>query len=311
MLQKTRQRNMDVSNSVDVTNPAEVADAVVDILSAHYPAEKLEVIKLLTADFDRLYRGEYPGFHGCDVGYHNSQHVLDVTLAMARLIDGYENDQLPGEALGVELAVAGIACALFHDAGYIRRLRDTRHANGAEYTRTHVTRSARFLTEYLPGRDLAYAVPICQCIVHFTGYELNPSDINVPDIAVRSLGWLLGTADLIAQIADVAYVEKCRDKLYPEFVAGGMAGDRGAYSETGIIYKSPSHLVQSTPNFIRSAIQVRLDGYFHSYYRFAESHFGGSNLYMDAIQENCTRLEMILARKNPELLRGDALSPPR
>jgi hypothetical protein len=310
MLQATRAREMDVSNTVDVTDPVAVTDALLDILSRHYDRDDLRAIPILVADFARLYRGEYPGYHACDVGYHNIHHVLDVTLAMARLIDGHEIVHGEDAPFGAELSVAGIACALFHDSGYIRKRHDTQHTNGAEYTRIHVSRSARFMADYLPKIDLDYAVPICQRIVHFTGYEVNPADIDVPTEEERTLGWLLGTADLIAQMADVAYLEKCRDHLYPEFVEGGMAGKKGKYTKTGIIYKSPSHLMQSTPNFIRSAIQVRLDGYFHSYYRYAADHFGGPNLYMDAIQENCSRLEAILAKNDPKLLLGDALSPP-
>ncbi|MEP5765322.1 MAG: hypothetical protein ABJ308_12050 [Halieaceae bacterium] len=305
-----RAREKDVSNSIDVSDPDAVAPALMDILGKHYPAEALQSIPALVADFARLYRGEYPGYQACDVGYHNMQHVLDVTLAMARLIDGHEQCHSEEAPFSAELTVAGIACALFHDAGYIRRRHDTRHRNGAEYTRIHVSRSAEFMATYLPTQGLDYAVPICQRIVHFTGYEVNPADIDVPTDAERTMGWLLGTADLIAQMADVAYLEKCRDKLYPEFVEGGMAGAKGKFTKTGIIYKSPAHLMQSTPNFIRSAIQVRLDGYFHSYYRYAAHHFGGPNLYMDAIQENCNRLEALLSRNDPDLLLGDALAPP-
>jgi hypothetical protein len=311
MLRETRQRHMDVSDSVDVTDAKAVTDAVTEILSPHCSVRALRQVAQLAADFARLYGGEYPGFHACDVGYHNTQHVLDVTLAMARLIDGHEQVSEPGLKLGSELAVAGIAGALFHDAGYIRRRRDTRHGNGAEYTRIHVSRSARFMGDYLPGVGLGDAVPICQNIVHFTGFEVGPSAIQVPNEIVRRLGWLLGTADLIAQMADVAYLEKCRDKLYPEFVAGGMAGAWGNYTKTGIIYQSPAHLMQFTPDFIRSVIQVRLDGYFHSFYQFAAAHFGGPNLYMDAIHENCRRLEQIIAKNDPDLLLGDALSPPQ
>ncbi|MEM0955726.1 MAG: hypothetical protein AAGI24_16415, partial [Pseudomonadota bacterium] len=149
----------------------------------------------------------------------------------------------------------------------------------------------------------------CQRIVHFTGYEVNPADIEVPDDIERVLGWLLGTADLIAQMADVAYLEKCRDELYPEFVEGGMAEGVGKSADTGVMYRSPAHLMQSTPNFVRSAIQVRLDGYFHAYHRYAAKHFGGANLYMEAIEANCQRLEALLARNDPQLLLGDALSP--
>ena len=309
MLMAARGREMDVTNTIDVTDPEAVCEAVVEMLAKHYAQDELAVIPTLVADFARLYRGEYPGYRACDVGYHNMQHVLDVTLAMARLIDGHEQCHRDDAPISGALAVAGIACALFHDSGYIRHRNDTRHANGAVYTRIHVSRSSEFMGKYLPTVGLEYAVPVCQRIVHFTGYEVNPADIEVPDQDERTLGWLLGTADLIAQMADVAYLEKCRDQLYPEFVEGGMAGKQGKYTKTGIIYRSAAHLMQSTPNFIRSAIQVRLDGYFHAYYRYAAHHFGGPNLYMEAIEANCARLEKLLARNDPKLLMGDALSP--
>ena len=267
MLMSARRREMDVTNTVDVTSPEAVTSAVTGILGRHYGADELAVLPKLFADFARLYRGEYPGYHACDVGYHNIQHVLDVTLAMARLIDGHQQCHQRTLPLGAELAVVGIACALFHDSGYIRHRSDT-SSNGAVFTRIHVSRSAEFMGEYLPTVGLEQVVDVCQRIVHFTGYEVNPADIKVPSEEERALGWLLGTADLIAQMADVAYLEKCRDELYPEFVAGGMAGKQGKQADTGIVYKSAAHLMQSTPNFIRSAIQVRLDGYFHSYYRY-------------------------------------------
>jgi hypothetical protein len=310
MLDKARPRCADVTGRIDVTDPDAVTAALLDVLGAHYPLQSLSSIPQLGADFARLYRGEYPGYHACDVGYHDMQHVLDVTLAMARLMAGYQSRHHQDLPLDQELAVAGIACALFHDSGYIRRLHDSRHNSGAEYTRTHVSRSARFMSEYLPTVGMDYAVPICARMVHFTGYEVNPTDIDVPTQEERITGWLLGTADLIAQMSDVAYLEKCRDHLYAEFVGGGMAGKQGEYTETGIMYKSPAHLMQSTPNFIRSAIQVRLDGYFHSYYRYAADYFGGVNLYMDALQDNCDALESILAKNDPALLLGDSLSPP-
>ncbi|MEE4661594.1 MAG: hypothetical protein V2J89_14075 [Halieaceae bacterium] len=309
MLLADRAREMDVTNRIDVTDPDTVCEAIMGILGKHYPPRALARLPRVIADFARLYRGEYPGYHACDVGYHNIQHVLDVTLAMARLIDGYQQCHGDEAPIPAQLAMAGVVTAIFHDSGYIRKLGDRRHSNGAEYTRIHVSRSSRFMGEYLPTVGLDDILPTCQRIVHFTGYEVNPADIEVPDDRERVVGWLLGTADLIAQMADVAYLEKCRDQLYPEFVEGGMAEGAGKPARKGVIYRSPAHLMQSTPNFIRSAIQVRLDGYFHAYHRYAAQHFGGPNLYMEAIEQNCARLESLLARNDPALLLGDALSP--
>ena len=261
MTGRQRQSHMDVSNRIDVTDADAVSAEVRGMLQRRYPGEyQFGSIDTLFRDFARLYSGEYPGFHACDIKYHDSQHVLDVTLAMARLIDGYDCNRPDADRLGECLAVAGIACALFHDAGYIRRKRDTRHKNGAAYTRVHVSRSARFLKAYLPTVGLDEIAPLCARLVHFTGYEMDPAELKVDSDQERILGHLLGTADLIAQMADIDYPRKCRDHLYEEFEIGGMAGD-GAHSEhNGVIYRSPEQLLAATPNFIRSAIDTRLDG---------------------------------------------------
>ena len=39
----------------------------------------------------------------------------------------------------------------------------------------------------------------------------------------RALGFMIASSDLMVQTADRCYLEKCRDRLYPEFVLGGVA----------------------------------------------------------------------------------------
>ncbi len=295
MGQAQREAHMDVSNTVDVSDPSAVARAVVSILEKRYAGFDFSRIDQLVMDFSRLYAGTFPGFRACDIKYHDAQHVLDVTLAMARLLDGHDDKHRGEDHLGPELALAGIAAALFHDSGYIRRTRDSRHKSGAAYTRVHISRGARFMSEYLPSVGMTELVGICTRIIHFTGYEVDPHDIEVSDSNEGRLGALLGTADLIAQMADVNYLEKCHDYLYQEFEEGGMAGERGFCTNTGIIYRSPQHLLESTPAFMESAINRRLDGYFASVHYFAADHFDGQHLYMDAIQDNYSRLQAVLS----------------
>ncbi len=293
---QARPAHMDVSNTVDVSDYRAVRRAVRAITDGLYPDFDFSELDLLFEDFQRLYDGRFPGFHACDINYHNHQHVLDVTLAMARLLDGHERVHAAGEeALGGEMVLRGIAAALFHDAGYIRRLADTRHDNGAAYTHIHVPRSARFMADYFPGVGLARVVPTCTRIVHFTSYLLDPAEIEVENAAERRLGELLGSADLIAQMADVEYVDKLRTDLYAEFEAGGMAGEGAFRTHTGTIYRSPEHLLELTPGFIRNSIERRLDGYFGGAYHLVAEHFGGRNLYLEAIHRNCDRLEAMLA----------------
>lgn len=295
MAQAYRAGYMDVSNTVDVSDARAVALAVRGILESCYAGTDFSAVDLLVEDFSRLYGGTFPGFRACDIQYHNAQHVLDVTLAMARLLDGHDRKNTGSGQLGPELALAGIAAALFHDSGYIRRSRDRRAGNGAVYTRNHISRGARFMQEYLPTVGMQHVVGICTRIVHFTGYEVDPADIRVSHDKEGRLGALLGTADLIAQMADVEYVRKCHDYLYEEFVQGGMAGESGVFTNTGIIYRSPRHLLESTPGFMRTAIEQRLDGHFASVHLYAADHFGGEHLYMDAIENNRSRLQSVLA----------------
>jgi hypothetical protein len=139
---------------------------------------------------------------------------------------------------GAERAVMALVTSLFHDAGYIREFDDRQHRNGAEFTLYHVTRSARFLARFLPTIGMESWVPVATRIVHFTGYEIKLSQIQLPDARDRKLGHLLGTADLIAQMADRCYLEKCRDRLYPEFVLGGIAAAAGTDGALQVRYSS-------------------------------------------------------------------------
>ncbi len=109
--------------------------------------------------FERLFAGEVEGFHGVDTVYHDRQHTLDITLALARLIVGFERQADEQQRLGAERALVGLITGLFHDVGYLRRADDLESRNGAEFTRTHVSRGARFLTEYLPEVGLGALDP--------------------------------------------------------------------------------------------------------------------------------------------------------
>jgi hypothetical protein len=294
MGQFQRALHMDVSNTVDVSDPVAVEHAVKYIIGGRYEGFDLSSVGVLFRDFSRLYEGRLPGYRACDIKYHNAQHVLDVTLAMARLVDGLGATQ----PLEPNMALAGIAAALFHDSGYIRRTRDSRNKNGGAYTRSHVSRSARFIAEYLPQVGLEYLVGTCTRIVHFTRHDIEPCQLAVANDQEYVLGTLLGTADLIAQMADIDYIRKCREHLYEEFVAGGIAsdGDEGEEGNTATKYRSPEQLLRLTPGFMRDAIDIRLDGHFDRVHRYAAEHFGGRHLYMEAIQQNCSGLEELLAR---------------
>lgn len=295
-MRTARECGRDVTGLVDVTSPTAVCSAALAILRRRYHRLDAALVARLFTDFERLYRGEYPGFFPVDTPYHDMQHVLDVTLAAVRLIDGYDAGQPRGQRLGPELATLGVAVALFHDAGYIRRRGDRRHRHGAEYTRIHVSRSARFLAEYLPTIGLGELAGLAAKLVHYTGYEFDPRRSTL-EARQHVLGALIGSADVMAQMADRTYLEKCRDRLFAEFELGGVARQVDARGRVQVRYASPQDLLRQTPEFIRRTIEERLDGLFGGLYRCFAAHFGGRNHYLDAVQRNRRRLQRLLARQ--------------
>ena len=174
IMSQDRRNDYDVTNTVQVSNPASVRRAVHALFTETFPVKTFDKLWLGFYDFERLFTGRFPEYMGCDTTYHDMQHTLDMTLALARLVAGYERSVEPPDRLGPRRAQMAIITSLFHDAGYIRhKTRDKDFANGAEFTLYHVSRSADFLRRYLPELGLAADVGVASLIVHFTGYELD------------------------------------------------------------------------------------------------------------------------------------------
>jgi hypothetical protein len=311
-MQDLRRNDYDVTNTVQVSSTAAVAASVRELFVSVWPGESFERVARAFEAFDQLFTGRMPGFHGVDTVYHDRQHTLDMTLAMARLMVGYDRSAAETARFGADRAVMALVTSLFHDAGYIREFGDQQHRNGAEFTLYHVTRSAKFLARYLPTIGMDDWVPVATRVVHFTGYEVQFSQIQLADARDRKLGHLLGTADLIAQMADRCYLEKCRDRLYPEFVLGGIAAIAGARGVVQVKYCSGVDLLRQTPHFVRVARAERLEGEFDHAYRYLGPLFGGRNPYMEAIERNLAHLDRVLRserwpmlRRNPPLFTSE------
>jgi hypothetical protein len=297
-----RRNDYDVTNTVQVSSTAAVSHAVEELFRGQWPGQPFQPIASALETFDALFTGRLPGYNGVDTVYHDRQHTLDVVLAMARLLVGYERGAADDARLGFDRAAMGLVTAAFHDAGYIREVGDT-IKNGAEYTRSHVTRSARFLTRFMPTIGMSAWVPVATRVVHFTGYEIPYAQIEVADARDRIVGHLLGTADLIAQMSDRCYLEKCRDRLYPEFVLAGVATGRTAEGDIQVRYGSGLDLLRQTPGFVAMVVRDRLDGEFGGVYHCVEPLFDGQNPYMLAIRQHLAYLQQILKTESWPLLR--------
>lgn len=289
-----RRSDYDVTNTVRVSSVRHTCAAVRRMFEDHFRSASFDPVWIAFHDFGRLYGGGNPEYHAVDTSYHDIQHTLDMTLALARLIVGHERTVDPRDRLGPDRARFALVAALFHDAGYIRHRERDRHAkNGAEFTTTHVARSGAYLEAYLPRIGLDEFVPVASRVLHFTGYEIPLAEIELEDPRDSTAGHLLGTADLLAQMADRCYLEKCRDRLYPEFVLGRVAVDVEA-TGSHAIYQSGRDLLQKTIVFYQKSAQTRLEYDFDQAYRFVEALFDdNSNPYLEFIEKNMAFLERI------------------
>jgi hypothetical protein len=300
-----RRSDFDVTDTVQVSSPAAVREAVLELYEDTWPGAPREALETALTDFERLFTGQTPGYLGVDTVYHDLQHSQDVVLAMARLMAGYEKSHPDGPHLGAERALVAMITALFHDSGYIRETNESEISNGAVFTRNHVTRSARYLAKYLPNAGFGDWVPIATRVVHYTGYEVPLDLLRVADPRDRLIGHLLGTADMLAQMADRCYLEKCRDRLYAEFVLGDIAVHAAA-GGVKVLYGSGLDLLRQTPQFIASTIDDRLGTAFDHSYCHVEPLYGGDNPYMNAIRQNVQFLKTLsrgsrwpMLRRNP------------
>lgn len=300
---KERRSEYDVTNSVDLHDAGSVCDAIIESLCNSISNLDKSTLERAVEDCHRLFIGEYSNYLPCDTLYHDQQHTFDMTLALARLIDGHERAAKKEHRLGPERALIGIITALFHDSGYLRREADHKHHNGAEYTLIHVSRSGEFLKRYLHKIGLGEHAQISSNMVHYTGYEIAPENIRLPDQQLHLVGYMLGTADLIAQMSDRCYLEKCRDRLYPEFVLGGIAVQIDKSGKEHVLYNSGEDLLRKTPAFYEREVEQRLNVLFNKVYDFEKIHFDGKRMYINALGQNQSYLKKILSKDDLSMLR--------
>lgn len=298
-----RRSDHDITDEVKLVDTDSVRDAVIAVFRNAFGKFDTSKLKQAFDDCERLFEGDYPTYLPCDTLYHDKQHSMDMTLALARLVNGHERSVRKQDRLGLDRATVGVITALYHDSGYIRHEQDHHHFNGAEYTSVHVSRSADFLKRYLHKLDMGEFAQIAANMVHYTGYELAPEKIRLPDNGWHLIGHMLGTADMIAQMSDRCYLEKCRDRLYPEFVLGGMATRIEEDGSETVVYKSGEDLLSKTPAFYKFEVERRLNQLFNKVYEYEIAHFDGERHYINGMGKNQFRINRVIEKNDYSLLR--------
>jgi hypothetical protein len=286
----------DPTGRVDLESPRAVEAAIRAVLDG-MPGRCPDPGLLTRAidDLVRAFRGDYPGLLRCDTLYHDLRHALETGLTMARLLAGEARLTGPEAEPRIDRshALLGVVLALYHDIGLLRRSHET-DIWGAALTPVHEERGVEFLHGYLAGTSLAPLAAKAELIMPTKLVFKMPA--KWPALH-RKLASMIATADLLSQMADRCYLEKCRDFLFLEFSAIGLAGTDDSP------YPDRETLLQKTPGFYSGFIAKRLDEEFGNVRRFMRHHFDGASPYDDAIQRNLDHLGSVLATHDYALLR--------
>src|SRR5258706_9960158 len=134
-----------VTNRVNVEDSLRVRDAVIALFAARYPGSDFTPLACAFDDFKALFEGNYPGYLACDTLYHDIRHTLDMSLAMARLIEGHDRSCADAQRLGARRAMLGVLIAPLPDCGNLKRSSEGQVQNRAVFTKIYASRRPDFI----------------------------------------------------------------------------------------------------------------------------------------------------------------------
>jgi hypothetical protein len=267
---------------VDSRDLPTVLAETLKIYRYHYPREGAEALEATWTVVDALYDGRYPGYRRCLVEYHDFRHTMDVMLASARLLDGRN---LTGAPLAEGFARGLLTAALLHDTGYIQEAWDS-EGTGAKYTREHERRSVEFARRN--AREFGVADLDCiERLVLATDLKMEFGDIPFAGEDERWAGAILGSADLLGQMGDRAYLEKLLF-LYYEFREAGIPGHDTEFD----ILRKTRGFYEATQRRLANTL---LDAQDLAQPHFRERFHDDRNLYLVAIERQMAYLDTIIA----------------
>ncbi|HLP76602.1 MAG TPA: HD domain-containing protein [Candidatus Paceibacterota bacterium] len=268
-------------------DPTAVAAAVQSAYLVIFPHGDPTFVSRVFRWAEDCFTGHCQDYLPVDAPYHDFEHTLQGTLCMSRLLLGWHHSTTRPE-LTREIVELGLIAILLHDTGYLKHRGDA-DGTGAKYTVTHVKRSAEFAGELLREKGFTPAqIRSVQNMIQCTGLEGKVGQIEFSSELERRVGYALGTADLLGQMAAADYVEKL-PLLYQEFAEAARFSNGKTHFVA--MYSSAEELMRKTPAFWDNFVQAKLTQDFGGVYRFLNNPFpDGSNEYIERIKANISRL---------------------
>lgn len=269
---------------IDLNNSKEVLDEIQYNISLMVNDFDFFSFENIYKDIGLVFAGQYPGYRASNTKYHDLEHTNSVILAVIRLIHG---GFVEGHPFTTKNILLGLLAALFHDIGFIQ-IESDRKGSGAKYTIEHEKRSIDFMKKYL-GKHSYSSVLMedCSHLIMCTILNLSPDQIPFRSKEVETTGKIVGSADLMAQMADRAYLEKLL-LLYEEFEEAGLPG-----------YNSEFDLLKKTEDFYNLVARKRLAEDFDNVAAFMRPHFKerwniDRDLYDESISGHINYLKSII-----------------
>jgi len=277
---------------IDTKDLAAVEREVQAVYVAMFPQAGRSFVPTALGWLKDCFAGKYRDYQASDARYHDLEHTLQGTLCMARLLHGrHQAGAKPG--VNQRLFELGLLAILLHDTGYLKK-KDDAGGTGAKYTLTHVTRSVQFAEQFLEEKGIPVAeIRMVQNMIRCTGVNANLSLIPFQSESEKTVGFALGTADLLGQMAADDYVEKL-PVLYSEFeesarfYEGKMAATQS--------FSGANDLVRKTPDFWTKYVLPKIKNEFWGLYRFLNRPYpNGPNYYLQRVEANIEKVRRQLA----------------
>ena len=267
-------------------------------------AKAKKIVRHINPDYDfalacaayndvlRVFRGQYPGYCAIKTPYHNLYHTLDVFICALRLAHGVH---VSGTLLSARDITLIMLATLMHDIGYAQALAEE-SGTGAQYTLTHVGRGIKFMRQYLLENKFSSAdANTVANLMNSTNPLMEFDEIDFPDQHTRTLSQIVGTADIVGQMADRIYLEKLLF-LYLEFKEARFEH-----------FASTHDLLLQTKNFYDVTRENKLEGAFQAIYKKFTHHFKiymgtENNYYLEAIEQNLSYLSKVISQNEAERL---------
>jgi hypothetical protein len=282
----------DMFPAVDTRDLPAVEGEVAGIFASLFPEAESAFIPRAFNWADQWFNGRYPGYQSIDARYHDLEHTLQGTLCLARLLRG-RHFAGATPVLTPVMFELGLLAILAHDTGYLKRSEDT-EGTGAKYTLTHVRRSGEFAGKFYASQGYSAGdISAVQSMIRCTGVNADLKAIPFGSELERIVGYALGTADLLGQMAASDYVDKL-PVLYAEFAEA--ARFNGPTAAKSIQFASATEMMCNSPVFWEKYAWPKIDGDFGALHRYLTDPFpDGPNYYLDRIEANVARLREFAA----------------